>query len=301
MQRVDTINMKAIPVVIVVAGEKLGFVRKVLLNLNHHCGFKIFYVICPRNDVEATESRLHDLDFTTIVLNEDLIVNGMTLDIISKYLAIQFSGLPNRYLAGWYFQQFLKIGFSRFANEYKHYLIWDADTFLTKNIEFFEKNVILLTRGNEFHPDYFATIRQLLPDINPQRYSHISQHIMVNVTDMRELILKIGGTNTEWWLDIINALTGSTPQRFSEYETYSSFCLSHWPDRYRSIRRSWFRFGMSYFRAGPCRSDVSKLAVIYDFVAFESWDVGLLRYVRAHIMVNFKRVQSYFRSVFLSY
>ena len=227
---------------------------------------------------------------TATVINEDLVVPDLTLQGVAENLKLTLPASPKNHLAGWYYQQFLKMGFAQFKQDLTHYLIWDADTLLIKAIPFFDGNAILLTRGNEYHREYFDTINRLFPNIPIGRQSYISQHLMVRGSDMRALISDLDVCNPPWWVAILRRLKDSNPFQFSEYETYASYCLNRWPDRYKPIERSWFRYGHSYFGCQLQTANVACLADLYDFVAFEQWDSGIARILRALIMVGVKKI-----------
>jgi hypothetical protein len=248
----------------VVAGKKIDYIPFVIKNLNLHCGFELFYVICPKSDLDKVRAQSVETKQTLIVVDENLIIPNLNLDEVSKFLKSFLKDKAIHQMAGWYFQQFLKMGFAQYASTHPYYLIWDSDTLLTRPISFFENDKILLTQGNEYHSEYFQTIGILFDKINLTSKSHISQHLMVRTEDMINLIRHL---------------------QFSEYETYANYCLSTKPDSYRSIKRLWFRYGQSYFRCDLRFANISALSSFYDFVAFEDWDTGFLRTIRAFFRI----------------
>jgi hypothetical protein len=283
-----------IPVVLVVAGKKIEYIPYVIKNLNYYCGFELFYVICPNDNLDRARSLAAGIKQQLIVIDENLIVSGLSLSEVRKYLKLSLADWPEHHLPGWYFQQFLKMGFAKYAPNHSKYLIWDSDTLLTRSISFFDGDAINLTQGNEFHKEYFETIEKLFDNITLQSVSHISQHLMVLSEDMSKLIQRLETTDAEWWVNILSSLNGKTPFQFSEYETYANFCLSTNPKAYRSIRRMWFRYGKSYFGCDLPLADTYTLSKLYDFVAFEDWDFGKLRSIRSSVIVMYQRLCSIF-------
>ena len=94
--------------------------------------------------------------YSVIVLDEDKVVPGLTfMDLNSTIKSRQGKLLRT----GWYFQQFLKMGFalSKYAKDY--FLIWDADTLPVSNLNFFNNNQPLFTMKTEFHKPYFDTLK----------------------------------------------------------------------------------------------------------------------------------------------
>jgi hypothetical protein len=276
---------REIPVVLVVAGIKIDYIPFVVNNLSKHCDFDLFYVVCPEKDIIRAHLNTKALNQKIIIVDEALIVPGLSLNEVKKFLKLSLKDWPEHHLPGWYFQQFLKMGFAQYLSDHEYYLIWDSDTVPTHAISFFDGDTVLLTQGNEFHKEYFDTIKTLLDTETPLTESHISQHLMVRTADMRSLIQYLNKTDATWWIYILSSLNGKTPFQFSEYETYSNFCLSTKPNSYRSIKRMWFRYGRSYFGCDLTQADTSTLAALYDFVAFEDWDVGILRSFRSYLLV----------------
>jgi hypothetical protein len=286
-----------IPVLLVVAGSKVNALPVVIQSLHEHTNFELFFVICPARDVALAQALAANPCCTIFVLNEEELIPELNIASVTSRLRLTLPNWPKNHLSGWYFQQFLKMGFSLKYSHYPFYLVWDADTVVTRQINFFEHGRIALTRSSEFHEDYFLTISALLPMIKIPTVSHISQHMMVDTQHMRELISLISCRDKAWWNAILENLTGSTPFRFSEYETYAAYCLDTYPSRYFSKARPWFRYGHSYFNRRIDQANICELADIYDFVAFETWDTpNISRRLRSHILVALNRFKSLFTS-----
>jgi hypothetical protein len=279
-----------IPVVLVVAGKKVDYIPYVVKSLSEHSGFKLFYAICPKRDSDNARAHARTTDeASVIVVDEEFIVPGLSLSEVKELLHLSLPNWPQNHLPGWYFQQFLKMGFAKYASNHEYYLIWDSDTLLTRPVSFFEGEKILLTQGNEFHREYFDTIRHLFKEIDLQSVSHISQHLMVRTADMIELIDSLQTPDQSWWKKILSSLNGKTPFQFSEYETYANYCMATKPNAYKSIERAWFRYGRSYFGRDLSEAAVASLSYLYDFVAFEDWDCGILKTIRSRFIVTWRR------------
>ena len=284
-----------IPVVLVAAGKKIDNISHVIKNLSEHGNFKIFYIICPKKDLNRAKLHSNHIGNQIIVIDEEDIFSGLTLSNVRAHLNLSLPKWPENHLSGWYLQQFLKMGFSFYAPSHSYYLIWDCDTLLTREIAFFEGDKIILTQGNEFHFEYFDTIKILLKGIVPQSVSHISQHLMVRSTDMADLIKELEQPGVIWWKNILSSLKGKSPFQFSEYETYANFCLHMKCKDYTSIRRQWFRYGRSYFGCDLVLARTAVLSKVFDFIAFEEWDSGRLKVARSHIIVFTRRLSLIFR------
>lgn len=281
---------KNIPVVLVVAGKKIDYVPEVIQSLDKYCGFKIFYVICPEKDLQRVSSCAVGLNVQLRIINEELIIPELSIEKVKNQIKLKLQNTPVDQLSGWYLQQFLKMSFSLYASQYKYYLIWDADTILLRPITFFEDGKILITQGNEYHLEYFETIRNLFNDINIQTVSHISQHLMVQTSDMIRLINELRVGECDWWINILKSLNGKSRNQFSEYETYANYVIAKNNESYKSIKRNWFRYGNSYFKGNIPNIDIEKVSDLYDFVAFEEWDSGPLKQIRSHALVLARRI-----------
>lgn len=70
-----------------------------------------------KNEIEKIDSKL-------IFIDEDHLVKDLTLENIKRQLT-ELIGIDKR--SGWYFQQFLKMGYSLSENCSEYYLICDSD------------------------------------------------------------------------------------------------------------------------------------------------------------------------------
>lgn len=180
-----------------------------------------------------------------------------------------------RYRFGWYYQQFLKMGFalSRYAG--KEYLIWDADTILLNKIHFFEQGKMVFTPKSEYHQAYFSTIDRLLGYGKEVPYSYIAEHMPVSVSIMREIVDRIKENTAlqgkTWTEKIIMATPENDPNGFSEFETYGTYCHHNYPERIlmRSLRTC-REGGEHYSRLAPVHV-LKKLADRYDTISIETW------------------------------
>ena len=146
-------------------------------------------------------------------------------------------GKPIR--TGWYFQQFLKLGFalSEYAKEY--YLTWDADTIPLRHIDMFDaEGKPYFAMKTEYHKPYFDTMKRLLGINKIVPFSFIAEHMMFKVSLVKELISIIDNTQIEdstWFEKVINATdfeAAKCSEMFSEFETYGTYCMNCYPDAY---------------------------------------------------------------------
>ena len=204
------------------------------------------------------------------ILDENELIDGLTFQQTAQYL----SEAHIKMRTGWYFQQFLKYGFSLSKYAKKYYLSWDADTLPLAHIDFFnEDNKPMFTMKTEYNPNYFKTIKKLLGIDKQTKGSFIAEHMLFSTDIVRELIEKISKSNVDgenWMQKIINACDASDPMPgFSEFETYGSYVLATHPDSYAMRHLNTFRYG-GYIR-GRQISDkmLKKISFDTDTMSFE--------------------------------
>lgn len=214
------------------------------------------------------------------LLDEDAEILGMTL---SGLKGLSLPGFPQG--AGWYFQQLLKLSFAFHETADDYYLIWDADTVPLRPLRFFDKSDrMLLTTADEEHFPYFKTYRKLLDEEPRREFSFIAQHMVAQKSVVREMLSKIDANfpGTESWAwKIMRNLEGSSTNLFSEYEMLGHYMKNHYPERVASRPLRWLREGALETRGLPTVAELDRLAQRYDFVAFESAQRPLRRFVRA--------------------
>jgi len=265
------VNPEGRAVLLVVAGNKIADLPPVITALRRHTGFDAFHVVCPPDAVSRAQALLAD-EGGVRVIDEEAVIPGLSADSMPGHLPAGLPGGGQRRIGCWYYQQFLKMGYARFAPQLSHYLVWDGDTVPLRPLSFQQQDCTLLTTAREYHRDYFRTLAALLPQVPVPRVSHISQHMLVHTGDMQALLAELSSHGMPWWQFILRAMNGRSAQQFSEFETYAAYCLARWPQRYRDVRRRWLRAGRSYFQAGLTQACLEELATLYDFVAFEDWD-----------------------------
>lgn len=210
-----------------------------------------------------------------ILLDEDNLVTGLTYNSLQEIVSKHFD---YREKAGWYLQQFLKMGFavSKYAKE--RYLIWDSDTIPLRNIPMATLDgKCYLTAKTEYHKPYFDTMERLLGFGKQVEFSFIAEHMVIEVKYMRELVERIGCSPVDgayWFEKIINASSKTDVGTFSEFETYGSFCSKYHPDVFnirelRTLREAGMLFGHSV-----TQEELETLGRMgFDTASFESYDV----------------------------
>lgn len=167
------------------------------------------------------------------LIDEDALMGKISCSAILNCLQKVY---PDMKSGGWYFQQFLKMGFSLSQYSTKYYLTWDADTIPVNKISFFDKNRLpYFTLKDEYHEPYFITIKKLLYLEKTIDKSFIAENMIIDSQIMRNLISdieqkQIPGDN--WCEKIINSLPPNMTNSFSEFETYGTYVLNYYPGSY---------------------------------------------------------------------
>lgn len=178
------------------------------------------------------------------------------------------------YRFGWYYQQFLKIGFAQSPYAKDFYLIWDSDTIPLNKLSFLEHGKMIFTPKTEYHKAYFKTIKAIFDFDKETSYSFIAEHMIVSVSIMKELIRKIQSSNAAgdtWPAKIINSTPTDDPNGFSEFETYGTYCHHHYPNSYIIKELRTFREAGNIYSRRISKSELNKLSEKYDTISLESW------------------------------
>ena len=182
-----------------------------------------------------------------------------------------------RGLVGWYYQQFLKMNYSKFS-KHPYYLTWDGDTVPTKQFSMFEKegNKPYFDLKYEEHREYFVTLSRLLGMDKVIGKSFISEHMLFNCEIMSNLIADIeGNTSIEgqyFYEKILRAIRPEALQSnsFSEFETYGTYVAYKYRDVYKLKDWHSVRYGSIYFEPDKMtEEDYKWLSLDFDAVSFE--------------------------------
>lgn len=222
---------------------------------------------------EALERPVKELGLEFIL--EDSVVPGMSLGKVRTCLEDRL-GAGKR--AGWYFQQFLKLGYAyRCQDEY--YITWDADTIPLHEIKHMVNGHPVFTKKEEMEPAYFETLRCLF-DGKVTRFgdfSFICENMIFHVEIMKEMLdcimIQPGLSGSTFWERILSAVSNEnlSESGFSEFETYGNYVMKYYPDLYRLRTLRGLRKGAEYFGRNPSKAQLRWAARSYDTIAFERW------------------------------
>lgn len=122
-------------VIIPVAFKDYSFLKKSYKYLCRYLGAEHIYILTSAKTARYLPSIVKN-DSMFVILDEDHLLDGLTFETIHSIIKSQGREHTN---TGWFFQQFLKMGFalSNYCrNDY--YLSWDADTIPLQKISFFD-------------------------------------------------------------------------------------------------------------------------------------------------------------------
>lgn len=190
--------------------------------------------------------------------HEDSILEGVTASFV-RQLAIEYWGekrstaqFMGRNVPQWYFQQFLKLGVGLSLTLTRRFLIWDMDMIPLNPLHLLDKyDRIVLDVGGNVVPTYEAAHKVLFQ--LPLRYatyrsSLVTHHMVLERDVVRSFLTKVTGippqSDRDWVQGIMHAIQPRhATLGFSEYASYASFALHHFPDRYTlAERRTWTRY-----------------------------------------------------------
>lgn len=259
-------------IVICVAYKNIFFLKKNVLFITKNLRPKHIYIITHISNF----SLLEDISNNVTLLDEDNLVDGLNFAAVRKTLKAHL-GIN---LTGWYFQQFLKMGFAITDYAKEEYLVWDADTVPLNHLDFKDNAMhYLFMPKTEHHKPYFNTIDKLFNAPKKADYSFISEHMIFNVKIMRELIVKLGQVkikdypeNSLWFEKCIYAIQPGVLQGFSEFETYGTYCLNLYPDIFRLRTFRTFRRGGLIFGMMASVKEINSLKDDLDTCSFELYD-----------------------------
>ncbi len=199
------------------------------------------------SNLEAKEI-IENMHFDNVCFyDENEMIPNLTFNTVKEYLA----KYNTEKSTGWYFQQFLKMGYALITDS-EYYMSWDSDTLPLTNIEMFEDDKVIFSLKREYNKPYFETIESLLHLKKCIKPSFIAEHMMFKTEYMKELldVIQNNDRNNEWFINILNAVPKESlcVSGFSEFETYGTYIYNYHHDAYlykkiKAIRKGKMIFG----------------------------------------------------------
>jgi hypothetical protein len=256
-------------ILLAVAAKDNGIACRAIRQLKIFMPSSRIYVVTSRDNMALYQGMASSLR----VLDEDCLIAGVTAEQLRNYFLERGVSVAR---VGWYYQQFLKMGFSCYPDCAEYYLIWDADTIMLRNIEYFtDENAVYFSRHDEYHHPYFNTIKGILGLQRQVDFSFIGENMMTSSAFMKVLITEIanGSRQSSAWLwNILDAVGDADLEAsgFSEYETYGNFVYHRYPESMVFRPAANLREGIRYYGGQPSARILKLLSQKYDYVTFES-------------------------------
>jgi len=222
--------------------------------IENHRKLKLFYkdfnifIICPKKDLNLFKKKLKYSEF--IIISEDQILSFSKFQKIFYKLSkkYKFKTLFKKRLS-WYYQQILKLAFVFYflKKDNKRIILWDADTVITKKINFFSGDFSSkFGTFSEFHKSYFEINKVLLGQIPKYFISSVVQFGSITSFESKILMkkLKIKGNKINEIANNLSTLimreiflmdASYNGSLFSEYELIGNFKILIKPEKQNMI------------------------------------------------------------------
>ncbi len=261
-------------VIIPIVAKDLDLIKNNISYFQKNLGAKGF-VFIGKKTIERECLQIPNSEF----IDEDSVMSELTF---SKCRELINKRHGNTQRAGWYFQQFLKIGYSTICKE-EYYLVWDSDTIPIRRIDFFdEMNRPYLSTKNYVKYDecYSASISMIFQNkiSKSKDYSFIAEHMMFKKDLTLNLISLIENNHQIKGETFFEKIINSIPQRiinlsgFSEFETYASFLTLLYPNIYQLRKWNNIRCGKIFIGPNPSTDLLQWVSKHFASISIERYD-----------------------------
>jgi len=170
-------------------------------------------------------------DSVRIIDEDELFDDGLSKKYIESRLSTECPDLVWR--AGWFFQQFIKMGCSyAIPNLADYYLVVDADVVFIRKMHFLKNDRMLLTKTKEHHQPHFNCCEKLLGEPINRKHAFVAHHMLMCKPIVLELLHYIKKRFNKIWYDaILDNIDNKDVLMFSEYETYGHYLENHHPEK----------------------------------------------------------------------
>lgn len=205
----------------------------------------------------------------------------MDYNAIKKIIGARYPKAERR--TGWYFQQFLKLGYARICDK-EYFLTWDSDTLPLKGLCFFSeagKPYLDVLPPVAEDLAYSQTISKLWADGSVKKQhnlSYITEHMMFKTSIVKDMLDEIENNTLlegdTFYEKILNAVPISelNLSGFSEFETYAAYVTSKDPELYEMRKWNNLRHGKVYFGQQPSQAQLDWVSKKCDVVSLEDFD-----------------------------
>lgn len=258
--------------VICVAFKDAIIVKKVMKYVNQNIGPQKTYLILNKRLFWLYDQKFLKKERIEL-LDEEKIVPGMSCAAVQQICDEHFSQKEG---GGWYYQQFLKMGFALTPYADEQYLIWDSDNIPTSKFDLFdEQGRIIFRYKNACHQPYFETMPKITGLGKVVDVSFIAEHMLIKTRYMRDLIELIGNCLAEgdvWWKKIIKASPADKNHTFSEFETYGTYVYVHYPNEIVLQKLHTFRRAGKLFGRAIKEKEIALFDGVLEILSIEAGD-----------------------------
>lgn len=144
--------------------------------------------------------------------------------------------------AGWIFQQLIKLNADNFVKT-ANFLVWDADTTLTKPQSYSRSGLFVINHSDEFHRPYFQIYRKLMGEPARSKVSFVSHQMIWS----KKILIRLKShierhCKDHWYNAIVDSLDPNEASSFSEYELYGNYLNNHYPAAF--MLEYWFNHSL---------------------------------------------------------
>ncbi|GIL88844.1 hypothetical protein Vretimale_16944 [Volvox reticuliferus] len=260
--------------------------REAVASLNRYLQPRAIHIVTTSID----KCRVFDAFASNVVCHlQDDFVEGLTVDRVGDFMqqnlgVDQHKQVKGRDLAGWYMQQFIKLGsILALPGLSEYYVIWDLDMVLLSPVQLLWRNgdrahgsddgsatsaaamsagqsqiQTLVNIGGSIAPGYIASFQRLTKrslEFAPDGTSFVTHWMVVYKPYLREFLKDLSGGgkgHLDWVWRILGAVDPrSADLGFSEYASYISWVRQHYPQsQILAPRKTWVRhpFGQTAVR-----------------------------------------------------
>ena len=269
--------MEKLPYLLVAEKSLINIIGQTVSALEKHASPAAIYVVVPSSQLEIFRAVLTN---RVILVSEEDVLPTWPLMRVKAMLPKQ----PER--AGWYLQQFLKLGFGSYAGVAR-YVIWDADTVMLQPPVLERNSRVVMNTAKEYHQPYFDTFRRLFGASPTLPRSMISQYMLIDTAICLQMQQEICSRNqgADWIEALLQALPGKSISEFSEYETYANYLAQINPAGIELQTNKWFRYGSEIFpdQGAVSLEQIEKRFAGYGYVAFERHGHSVLKLLIARL------------------
>lgn len=210
------------------------------------------------------------------------------IEYLQRIPGLRFDAVVRKFgdRAGWYVQQFAKIG-ALISEPFGSSVVWDADTLPLKKFDLSQAIAAVPRYGShELNPPYFSQIGRFLGLEKEDDLSHIGQVMFVRgewMGSFSDFVIERHGEN--WGVVLMDSILASEKYGFSEFELLGTFFSRFFSDQLAPMSLRWSRHGYKYFSSPRIPSQFPGLGLLWHHLSFETWEKrgSFLKWPRGHL------------------